>query len=108
MDDKTACLLPREVFLDLVGSTSLGSSFIFNEGFLLAVWPFLTINVTCTKQRKLLSLSCNCDFCGVQSLAEAKGLGRSMDCSFHENRPFWNCGKFLYSYPETIFQNVTV
>ena len=22
------------------------------------------------------------DFCGVQSLAEAKGLGRSMDCSF--------------------------
>jgi len=22
------------------------------------------------------------DFCGVQSLAEAKGLGRSIDCSF--------------------------
>ena len=27
------------------------------------------------------------DFCGVQSLAEAKGLGRSMDCSFMSTLP---------------------
>ena len=71
------------------------------------------------------------DFNGVQSLAEAKRLGKSIihvqysqtesirltnrlklgvldNCQKHgllvyENRrPFWNCEKFLYSYPEAM------
>ena len=46
MDDKTtACLLLREVFLGVIGHTRSGNSFIVNQGFLLAVWSLLALNV---------------------------------------------------------------
>ena len=42
------------------------------------------------------------DFCGVQSLAEAKRPWKKHRLLVYKNRPFWNCGEFLYLYPETM------
>ena len=43
---RSAYCLEKFSLVLIIGSTRSGSSFICNQGFLLAAWPLLAINVT--------------------------------------------------------------